>query len=103
VQNIRLLFAYTLFMEIAGYQRQVDLSRLGPTMVIASALILAIRTAKWPRIHTETASRIEWDLEVEQAVRMAHSVLSHLLAKSPCLFQHKDVPWYQPSEDESPK
>jgi hypothetical protein len=90
-------------MEIAGYRRQVDLGRLGPTLVIASSLILAIRTAKWPRISTPTAAQIDWDLEVEQSVRMAHSVLSYLLAKSPFLFQHKDVPWYQPSEDESPQ
>jgi hypothetical protein len=97
------LFAYTFFMEIAGYRKQVDLSRLGPTLLIASSLILAIRTAKWPRITTETAAQIDWDLEVEQAVRMAHNVLSYLLAKSPFLFQHKDVPWYQPSADESPQ
>ena len=90
-------------MEIAGYRREVDLSRMGPTLVIASGLILAIRTAKWPRIEAEMASQTEWDAEVEQSVRMAHRILSHLLAKSPFLFPQKDVPWYQPGEDESPK
>jgi len=90
-------------MEIAGYRKEVDLGKLGPTLVIASSLILAIRTAKWPRIVVETASTTDWDLEVEQSVRMAHHILSHLLVKSPFLFQHKDVPWYQPSEDESPR
>jgi hypothetical protein len=90
-------------MEIAGYKKELDLSRLGPTLVIASSLILAIRTAKWPRIVVETASTTDWDLEVEQSVRMAHQVLAHLMSKSPFLFQYKDVPWYQPSEDESSK
>lgn len=80
----------------------MDLSRMGPTLVIASSLILAIRTARWPRIVVETASQPEWDAEVEQSVRLAHRIMSHLLAKSPFLFQQKDVPWYQP-EDESPK
>ena len=90
-------------MEIAGYRKEVDLSRIGPTLVIASSLILAIRTAKWPRVAVETASQPEWDAEVEQSIQMAHRILSHLLNKSPFLFQHKDVPWYQPSEDESPR
>jgi hypothetical protein len=90
-------------MEIAGYRREVDLSKMGPTLVIASGLILAIRTAKWPRIAVDTASQPEWDAEVEQSVKMAHRILSHLLAKSPFLFPQKDVPWYQPGADESPK
>jgi hypothetical protein len=90
-------------MEIAGYNREVDLGRMGPTLVIASSLILAIRTAKWPRIVCDTTSQPEWDAEVEQSVKMAHRILSYLLAKSPSLFPHKNVPWYQPSEDESPK
>ena len=90
-------------MEIAGYRKEVDLGRLGTTLVIASSLILAIRTARWPRNVVETASQPEWDAEVEQSIRMAHSILAHLLTKSPFLFQQKDVPWYQPSENESPK
>jgi hypothetical protein len=97
------LFAYNGPMEIAGYRRETDLSKMGPTLVIASSLILAIRTAKWPRIACDTASQPEWDAEVEQSVKMAHRILSHLLAKSPFLFPHKDVPWRQPGEDESPK
>jgi hypothetical protein len=76
---------------------------MGPTLVIASGLILAIRTAKWQKALVDTASQTEWDAEVEQSVKMAHRILSHLLAKSPFLFPQKDVPWYQPSEDESPK
>ncbi len=90
-------------MEIAGHKKEVDLNRLGPTLVIASSLILAIRTARWPRILVDTASAPEWDAEVEQSVKMAHRILSHLISKSPFLFQCKDVPWYQPSEDESPR
>jgi hypothetical protein len=90
-------------MQIAGYHKEPDLSKLGPTLIIASSLILAIRTAKWPCVELDMASNREWDVEVEQAVRMAHYIMAHLLAKSPFLFPHKDVPWYEPSEEESPR
>lgn len=90
-------------MEIAGYKKEVDLSNMGPTLVIASSLILAIRTAKWPRVTVDTASQPEWEAEVEQSIRMAHRIFAHLISKSPFLFPQKDVPWYVPSEDESPR
>lgn len=90
-------------MEIADRREQIDLSRIGPTLVIASSLILAIRTAKWSRVSTETASQIDWEAEIEQAIRMAHDVLSHLMTKSPYLFQQKGVMWHQPGDQESPR
>jgi hypothetical protein len=90
-------------MKIGGFNKQVDFAKLGPTLVIASSLVLAIRTAKWPRKVVETASATEWEAELEHSIWIANRVLSHLLAKSPNLFQQKDIPWYQPSEDESPK
>ena len=89
-------------MIVGGYNKKVDSSKLGPTLVIATSLILAIRTAKWPIATDLTTSIPEWGAEVERSVRIAKLVLSHLLAKSPSLFPHKDVPWYMPSEDESP-
>jgi hypothetical protein len=91
-------------MEIAGSRREVDLSRMGPMLVIASSLILAIRTARWPRASVESASDgqsnvpsneqsdAQWEAEVEQAVRMAHRIFAHLVNKSPFLFQYKDAP-----------
>ena len=33
-------------MRVAGKERQVDFERLGPTLVIAASVILAIRTAR---------------------------------------------------------
>jgi hypothetical protein len=94
-------------MEIAGYRMQADLSKIGPTLIpiliIASSLILAIRTARWPRIELGSASNPEWDAEVEQSVRMARIIMAHLLAKSPFLFPDKDVPGHEPGEDESPR
>jgi hypothetical protein len=90
-------------MQVGGVHKRVDHARLGPTLVIASSLVLAIRTARWSRGTLDTASQMEWEAEVEHSVRIANRVLSHLLSKSPGLFQQKDVPWYQPGEDDSPK
>lgn len=90
-------------MQVGGVNKEVDFTRLGPTLVIASSLVLAIRTARWSRDTVSTASQPEWEAEVEHSVRIANRVLSYLLARSPGLFQQRDVPWYQPSEDESPK
>ena len=87
-------------MQVGGVQKRVDWERLGPTLVIASSLVLAIRTARWPLDSTPTASQLEWDAEVEHSVRLAKRVLSHLLAKTPGMFVHKDVPWYQATDDD---
>lgn len=90
-------------MRVGGIHKRVDHARLGPTLVIASSLVLAIRTAKWARDTDTTASQMEWEAEVEHSVRIANRVLSYLLSKSPAMFQQKDVPWYCPEENESPK
>ena len=45
--HIRLFFAYTRFMKVVGNERRPDWPKLGPSIIIATALIVAIRTAKW--------------------------------------------------------
>lgn len=87
-------------MAIAGYRREVDLSQLGPVLLVASSLILAIRTARWPRIESGHATPPELEREIEQSVMLAHRIFAHLMAKSPFLFPHKDVPG---SGDSSPE
>lgn len=39
--------------QIGGYRREVDYEKLGPALLIASNLVLAIRTARWPAIHSK--------------------------------------------------
>jgi hypothetical protein len=34
-------------MKVAGHDRKPDWDKLGPSILIATALIVAIRTAKW--------------------------------------------------------
>jgi hypothetical protein len=90
-------------MNVGGYNKEPDWVKIGPSLLVASSLVLAIRTAKWAANEGSTSSSVEWDAEVERSIKIAHRVLSSLLARSPHLFAQKNVPWYQPSEDGSPK
>jgi hypothetical protein len=89
--------------QVGGYRREVDFQKLGPALVIASSLVLAIRTARWPATYSDGLANMEWEKEVEHSVRIAKTVLSHLTTRSPDLFQMKDVPWYVATDDEVPK
>jgi hypothetical protein len=89
--------------RLGGYRREVDRQKLGPALLIASSLVLAVRTAQWNPTHSDELSHIEWDSEVEHSIRVAKIVLSHLTARSPEFFQVKDVPWYVATDDEVPR
>jgi hypothetical protein len=89
--------------KVGGYRREVDFQKLGPALLIASSLVLAIRTAKWSPTHSDGLSSIDWDKEVEHSARVAKIVLSHLTARYPELFQGKDVPWFVATDEEVPK
>ena len=89
--------------QIGGYRREVDHQKLGPALLIASSLVLAIRTARWSPTHSDGLAQVEWEKEVAHSVRIAKVVLSHLTVRCPELFQRKDVPWYVPSDEEVPK
>lgn len=86
--------------HIGGYRREVDFKKLGPALIIASSLVLAIRTARWPPTHSDGLANMEWEKEIEHSVRIAKIVLSHVTARCPEMFQMKDVPWYVASDDE---
>ncbi len=90
-------------MEVGGTTRQVDFSKLGPTLTIAASLILAIRTARWPTTGATTTIEREWDVEVELAVRTASRVLAHLTKHKASLFPFKDVPFYVADDEDTPK
>jgi hypothetical protein len=89
--------------RIGGYRHEVDHQKLGPALLIASSLVLAIRTARWSPTHSDGLSNVEWDKEVEHSVRIAKVVLSHLAGRCPELFQTKQVPWYVASDEEVPQ
>jgi hypothetical protein len=73
---IRQMFAHNVTMEIGGFNKEPDWVKLGPSLVIASSLVLAIRTAKWSRNTVSTASQIEWQEEVEHSIAIARSVIA---------------------------
>ena len=86
--------------EIGGYNEQPDWPKLGPSLVIATCLIVAIRTARRPAVAAEHSSDPELDQEIEFAAYIAGRVLSALIGKKAALFPSKKEPWYQPSDED---
>ncbi len=89
-------------MKVTGYEQRPDFSRMGPTLLIASALILAIRTARWPVMTDDSLVTPELDLEIDYAVLLASRTLSRLLKQKESMFPSRREPRYSPEEDESP-
>lgn len=89
-------------MGVIGYERNPDWPKLGPSMLIATALVVAIRTAKWPTTNPIVSDvDPELDQEVEFAIRITSRVMHALTQKSPCLFPETKTPIHEP-DDESP-
>jgi hypothetical protein len=77
ISAARLEARVTMGLDIGGYDQKPDWPKMGPSLLIASCLILAIRTAKWPPRSTGgTASDRELDVELEHAIHLAGRVLS---------------------------
>ena len=90
-------------LEVGGYHDSPDWPKLGPSLLIATCVILAIRTAKWPARFDEKLSHQELDHEIGYAAGLASRVLSRLMAKKEGIFRQKKVPWYQPDGEDAPK
>jgi hypothetical protein len=104
--TIRLSFAYPrpIGIDVGGFQQHPDWPKIGPSLLIASCLILAIHTARWPaRSPDSTASDVELDREIDHAVHVAGRVLARLVAKEPSIFPDKKRPWYVANDDDVPK
>ena len=89
-------------MRVAGHDRQTDWPKLGPSILIATALIVAIRTAKWAAKTTDTyCSDVdhELDREVSFAGRIMHRVIHSLVRKDPAMFPQVNVPYYEACSD----
>ena len=69
-------------LEVGGYNEEPDWPKMGPSMLVATCLILAIRTAKWPaRVH-KTSSDTDLESEIEYAHKLASRVFSTLITKT---------------------
>ena len=64
-------------LEVGGYNDRPDWPKLGPSLLISTCLILAIRTAKWAARHDEKLSSHDLDKEIDYAIHLADSVLSN--------------------------
>jgi hypothetical protein len=89
-------------MRIGGYKKVPDYVKLGPSLLIASCVILAIRTSKWAVRAGGPESQRDLDAEVDNAIFFADRVLSQLLKTKADLFPSKDVPWHVAAEEDSP-
>jgi len=94
---------YALGLEVGGYHDGPDWPKLGPSLLIATCVILAIRAAKWPSRFDEKLSHQELDHEIDYAAGLASRVLSRRMAKKEGIFPQKKVPWYQPDGEDAPK
>jgi hypothetical protein len=98
-------------MKVTGQERVTDWPKLGPSVLIATALIVGIRTAKWAareQDELEDSSRlsdvdVELDKEVRFAARMSIRVMRELLKRHEGLFPQKFVPVWEPTDEEVPK
>jgi hypothetical protein len=89
-------------MEVIGHNKNPDWPKLGPSMPIATALVVAIRTARWAaKAPGAGLSDVDasLDKEVDFAVRVADRVLRALLKKHPGLFPQRQEPIYAPDEE----
>jgi hypothetical protein len=90
-------------LEVGGYHDRPDWPKLGPSLLISSCLILAIRTAKWTARYDAKLSNHELQTEIDYAIHLADSVLSSLLSRKEVIFPQKKEPWYQANDEDIPK
>lgn len=102
---MRLFFAHNPLMglDVGGYNDAPDWPKMGPSLLIATCLILAIRTAKWPAHFDEKVSEASLDREIEYAAQLADRVLSHLIGRRLTIFPSKKEPWCQANDEDVPK
>ena len=90
-------------MEVGGYNDVPDWPKMGPSLLIATCLIVAIRTAKWSATIDAKNSNSELDKEIDFAEHVAQRVLSAVMKLSPSIFPSRKQPWYRATSDDHPE
>jgi hypothetical protein len=90
-------------LDIGGFEDRPDWPKMGPSLLIATCLILAIRTAKRPAISDSHTSSPELDAEIDYAAHLAGRVLSRLVSHHEAIFPRRKQPWYQATDEDVPK
>jgi hypothetical protein len=88
-------------LDVGGYNDRPDWPKMGPSLLIASCLILAIRTAKWPPNADPALSSSDMNCEIEFAIQTANRVFMTLITKYESIFPQKKEPWYRANEEDS--
>jgi hypothetical protein len=90
-------------MKVVGHERSTDWPKLGPSILIATALIVAIRTARWAAKAGIDARCSDVDAELDKeigfAVRISIRVMHELLRRHEGLFPQKLDPIYEAGSD----
>lgn len=92
-------------VDVVGHNRVPDWPRLGPALLIATALVVAIRTARWAATAPGAGLAdvdVALDKEVAFGIRVADRVLHALLRRHPAIFPQRNEPIHAPG-DESPR
>ena len=90
-------------MKQIGTQWKTDLPKMGPSILIATALIVAIRTSKWAAkaAGDPLCSNVDGDLdrEVSYAANITIRVMHELMKKHEGLFPGKKEPIFDGTHD----
>ncbi len=94
-------------MRVAGHNRVTDWPKLGPSLLIATALVVAIRTARWSAKASLDAHLADvdhsLDAEVGFAIRVTDQVLNALLKRKEGLFPQRSEAFYEATEEDVAK
>lgn len=90
-------------IEVGGYHETRDWPKMGPSLLIATCLIVAIRTARRPAFSDAIASDIDLEQEIQYAAYVSGRVFAALVAKFPAIFPSVKKAWYQATEEDQPQ
>ena len=88
---------------MGGTEERPDWPKMGPSLLVATCLVLAIRTARRPAVFDAGFSDTDLDAEIQYSIHLARRVLSILMKHEPAIFPRRKEPWYQPSGEDEPK
>jgi hypothetical protein len=79
-------------LDIGGYEERPDWPKMGPWLLIATSLILAIRTAKRPALWDSRTSNTDLDAEIQYSAHLAGRVLMALVGTNEAMFPRRKEP-----------
>ena len=90
-------------LDVGGFTETPDWPKFGPSLLIATCLIVAIRTAKWTAIaDAKMSGRISIRKLISRRTSPARG-LARLMRINEVLFPQRKEPWYQPDGEDEPK